>query len=175
MTWFKLRLKSLFVIHKLCRNISSEYAKCKISWITHLHFHDKYPIVSRETGLRPNAQLFLNQIFAGGFRKGRSAKGLLLKVTEKWRLTVDSGLTVGVVFIDFQKAFDTVSHDILAFKLQALEIASNTFELIMTYLNNRHQYTELNGQKSETKAVIWSATRIPTRTQTLWCSGKQHA
>ena len=60
---------------------------------------------------------------------------------------------MGVVFIDFQKAFDTVSHDILAFKLQALGIAGNAFQLIMSYLNNKHQYRELNGQKSETKAV----------------------
>ena len=88
-----------------------------------------------------------------GFRKGSKAEGLLLKLTEKWRLAVDSGLTVEVVFIDFQKAFDTVSHDILAFKLQAFGIAGKAFELIMSYLNNRHQYTELNGQKSETKAV----------------------
>ena len=87
------------------------------------------------------------------FRKGRAAERLLLKLTEKWSLSVHSGLTVGVVFIDFQKASDTVSHDIIAFKLQALGIVGNTFELIMSYLNNRHQYTELNGQKSETKAV----------------------
>ena len=61
---------------------------------------------------------------------GRSAEDLLLKLTEKWKLAVDSGLTVGVVFIDSQKAFDTVSHDILAFKLQALGTAGNAFELI---------------------------------------------
>ena len=60
---------------------------------------------------------------------------------------------MGGVFIDFQKAFDTVSHDILAFKLQALGRVGNAFELIMSYLNNRHQYTELNGRKSETKAI----------------------
>ena len=88
-----------------------------------------------------------------GFRKGRSAESLLLKLTEKWKLAVDSSLTVGMIFKDFQNAFDTVSHDILAFKLQALGIVYNAFELIMSYLNNRHQYTELNGQKSETKAV----------------------
>ena len=88
-----------------------------------------------------------------GFRKRRSAEGLLLKLTERWKLAVDSGLTLGVVFIDFQKAFDTISHEILAFKLQALGITGNAFELIISYLNNKHQYTELNGQKSETKAV----------------------
>ena len=93
-----------------------------------------------------------------GFRKGRSAESLLLKLTEKWKLAVDSRLTVGVVFIGFQKAYDTVSHDILAFTLQALGIAGNAFELIMSYLNDRHQYTELNGQKSETKAVKY---RVP--------------
>ena len=60
---------------------------------------------------------------------------------------------MGVVFIDFQKAFDTISHDILAFKLKALGTVGSKFEQIMSYLNNRHQYTELNGQKSEIKAV----------------------
>ena len=43
-----------------------------------------------------------------GFRKDRSAEGLLLRLTERWKLAVDRRLTVGLVFIDFQKAFDTV-------------------------------------------------------------------
>ena len=103
-----------------------------------------------------------------GFRKGRSAEGLLLKLTDKWRLAVDSGITVGVVFIEFQKTFHTVSHDILAFKLQALGIAINAFELIMSYLNNRHQYTELNGQKSERKAVKYRVPQGPLLGPTLF-------
>jgi len=45
-----------------------------------------------------------------GFRKGLSSEDLLLTMTEKWKLAMDKGLTVGAIFIDFQKAFDTVSH-----------------------------------------------------------------
>ena len=88
-----------------------------------------------------------------GFRKGRSTEGLLLKQTEEWKTAIDNGLTVGVVFIDFQKAFDTVSHEILAYKLQAVGVTGNMFDLIMSYLQNRCQYTDINGCNSTTKSI----------------------
>ena len=44
-----------------------------------------------------------------GFRKGRSSKLLLLGMTEKWRLALDEVKSIGIIFIDFQKAFDCVS------------------------------------------------------------------
>ena len=88
-----------------------------------------------------------------GFRKGRSTEGLLLKQTEEWKTAIDNGLTVGVVFIDFQKAFDTVSHEILAYKFQAVGVTGNMFYLIMSYLQNRCQYTEINGCNSTTKSI----------------------
>ncbi len=66
-----------------------------------------------------------------GFTKGRSTEGILLKMTETWKQSVDNGLTVGVVFIDFQKAFDTVSHEVLSYKLQGAGISGNLHALIM--------------------------------------------
>ena len=78
-----------------------------------------------------------------GFRKGRSAEGPLLKQTEEWKTAIDNGLTVGVVFIDFQKAFDIISHEILAYKLQAVGVTGNMFDLIMSYLQ-----IDVNIQKS---------------------------
>ena len=53
-----------------------------------------------------------------GFWKGRSTEGLLLQLTEEWKSQIDRGYVVGIIFIDFQKAFDTVSHDVLFHKLQ---------------------------------------------------------
>ena len=44
-----------------------------------------------------------------GFRKGRSSELLLLGMTEKWRLALDEVKSIGIIFIDFQKAFDCVS------------------------------------------------------------------
>ena len=69
-------------------------------------------------------------------------------MTETWKQSVENGLIVGVVFIDFQKAFDTVSHEILLYKLQAAGISGNLHALIMNYLKDRTQYAEINGECS---------------------------
>ena len=37
---------------------------------------------------------------------------LLIRKTEDWRQALDNGLAVGVVFVDFWKAFDTVSRSL---------------------------------------------------------------
>ena len=52
------------------------------------------------------------------------------------------------MFINFQKAFDTVSHPILSCKLQAIGISGSVHEWIMCYLTNQSQYTVVNGCKS---------------------------
>ena len=58
-----------------------------------------------DTGLLSNKQW--------GFRAGRSTEGLLIHLTETCKQAVDNRQVVGVVYIDFQEAFDTVSHTIL--------------------------------------------------------------
>ena len=57
------------------------------------------------------------------------------------------------MFIDFQKAFDTVSHEILSRKLQAIGISGSIHEWIMCYLTNRSQFTVVNGCKSSSGCV----------------------
>ena len=54
------------------------------------------------------------------YKKGKSTEQLLIQITEKWRTAVDRKLLVGVLFVDFTKAFDTVSHNILLKKLNDL-------------------------------------------------------
>ena len=69
-------------------------------------------------------------------------------MTEKWKLVMDRGLIVGAIFIDFQKAFDTVSHEILSLKLKAVDICGPLHQWLMSYLLDRYQYTEGNNQRS---------------------------
>ena len=47
---------------------------------------------------------------------------------------------VGVLLVDFRKAFDTVDHMILQQKLQAVGISGNLYDLLVDYLSNRHQF-----------------------------------
>ena len=74
-------------------------------------------------------------------------------MTERWKIAIDNGQTVGAIFIDFQKAFDTVSHDILSYKLHAIRISGSLYEWLMSYLSNRRQFTEVNNCRSATDFV----------------------
>ena len=70
-------------------------------------------------------------------------------MTEKWRLALDERKSIGINFIDFQKAFDHVSHQILPQKLQASGLCVDSFDWIANSLNNRHQFVSINGTNSE--------------------------
>ena len=52
------------------------------------------------------------------FRNQHSNNHALIEITEKIKQGCDSGKFVCGVFLDFQKAFDTVNHDILLKKLE---------------------------------------------------------
>ncbi|KAL9950422.1 hypothetical protein ACROYT_G042915 [Oculina patagonica] len=75
------------------------------------------------------------------------------KVTEDWRKALDKNLVVGIVFVDFQKAFDSISHSLLLQKLQGLGIAGDLWSWIKDYLSNRTQVTIINGIQSNRKTV----------------------
>ena len=88
-----------------------------------------------------------------GFRTQRSTEDAILYMTEKWREALDSGKVIGVLFIDFRKAFDSVSHEILLRKLSACGIAGDLHTYINNYLQNRSQITSLNGAISNLASV----------------------
>ena len=53
-----------------------------------------------------------------GFRSGHSTNHALVSLTESIRSSLDNNRFGCGIFINFQKAFDTVNHDILLSKLQ---------------------------------------------------------
>ena len=84
-----------------------------------------------------------------GFTKCKSTELLMLHLTEKWKAALEEGKYVGVLFIDFKKAFDSIRHETLDLKLQACEVSGHLPRLIMSYLQNREQYVEVNGKRSD--------------------------
>ena len=56
------------------------------------------------------------------YRKRKSTEKLLIHLKERWREAVEKKLYVGILFVDFTKAFDTVSHNILLQKLNDIRI-----------------------------------------------------
>jgi hypothetical protein len=58
------------------------------------------------------------------------------------------------VFVDFQKAFDTVNHKILLGKLEHYGIRGVANNWFASYLANRQQYVSIGGTKSEIKPIM---------------------
>ena len=66
-------------------------------------------------------------------------------MTERWRAELDDNKIVGAIFIDFRKAFDTISHELLPLKLQAVGIMGDSYNWILDYLKDRFQFITVNG------------------------------
>ena len=83
-----------------------------------------------------------------GFRKNHFTEDLLIRQSETWYKALGEGKCIAVLFIDYQKAFDSVSHSTVLLKLAALRISGDLLELIKDYLTNRKEFTIVNGCKS---------------------------
>ena len=57
------------------------------------------------------------------------------------------------IFVDLEKAFDTVNHKILCDKLDFYGLRGNVNKLLRSYLSKRKQYVSVNGFDSEVKNV----------------------
>jgi len=82
-----------------------------------------------------------------GFMKGRSCLTNLIS-SDKVTCLVDEGKAVEVVYWDFNKAFDTISHSILLDKLAAHGLDGCTICCLKNWLDGRAQRVVVNGVKS---------------------------
>merc|ERR1712055_608946 len=62
---------------------------------------------------------------------------------------------MAVLFLDMQKAFDTVSHDILLKKLYHYGVRGNAHRLLSSYLSDRMQFTKIGNSASDLASVLW--------------------
>ena len=83
-----------------------------------------------------------------GFRQKYSTVHTLISLTENIRKNLDEGNIGCGIFVDLQKAFDTVEHDILLSKLEHYGIRGLANEWFKSYLSNRKQYVSINGYDS---------------------------
>ena len=83
-----------------------------------------------------------------GFRAKHSTNYALISLTELVREALDSGKFACGIFVDLQKAFDTVDHEILLKKLDYYGIRGLANGWFRSYLTDRHQFTSINGYDS---------------------------
>ena len=91
--------------------------------------------------------------FQYGFRKGHSTEHALIEIVDKIKLAIDSNeLTCGI-FLHLSKAFDTVNHDTLLYKLDHYGIRGPANNLLKSYLSNRKQFVKIGKHKSKLKEI----------------------
>ena len=83
-----------------------------------------------------------------GFRNGHSTTLALSEITEKIREACGKGFFSCGVFLDLEKAFDTVSHPIMISKLEYYGIRGITNNWFQSFLTNRKQFTNVNDYNS---------------------------
>ena len=74
-------------------------------------------------------------------------------MTESWRKHLDDNRYVGIFFLDFRKAFDSINHQVIEKKLSSCGISGDLFVWIKNYLSDRQQLTTVNGQSSNYENV----------------------
>ena len=88
-----------------------------------------------------------------GFRNGHSTTHALTDLTDDIRKAIDENKFAVGVFVDLQKAFDTVDHEILLKKLNHYGIRGTANDWFCSYLTTRMQYVCINGINSDHKLV----------------------
>ena len=68
-----------------------------------------------------------------------------MNITKNIRKALDDGNIGCVNFVDLEKAFDTVDHQILLAKLNHYGIRGTSSDWFKCYLHNHNQYVSING------------------------------
>ena len=141
-----LKVANVIPIHKRVKNRPNNYRP--ISLLSNISkLYGKAMHIRLTNFLRKNKVLFSYQF---GFWNNYSANHALISLTEMIRNALDNG---NVAFIDLQKVFDTVSHDILLSKLNHYGIRGVAFDWFKSYLSDRTQYTSINNERSEIQTI----------------------
>ena len=100
-----------------------------------------------------NNTLYCNQF---GFRRQRSTNHALHTSVTSIIENINRKKNVLGIFIDFSKAFDTISHSILLDKLDHYGIRGVALSLMKSYLSNRYQYVYFDQHtRSELQPIKW--------------------
>ena len=79
-----------------------------------------------------------------GFLLGRSCDTNLITLTDDIASSLHNDTGIDIIYFDFSKAFDTVNHDLLLYKLKnCYKIDARLLKFIKNYLQNRCQRTSL--------------------------------
>ena len=89
-----------------------------------------------------------------GFRKNKSTIDAFKFVNDLY-INDNSKLITSAIFIDYKKAFDAISHEILLKKLKRFSISNPVIDWLQSYLTGRQQRTMVKGIISKWKDITY--------------------
>ena len=119
------------------------------------------PLISKiiEKVIHDQTQKYLDDYnilyrYQSGFRKSYSTDSCLSYLNNKIATGFESGLYTGMIFIDLQKAFDSINHDILISKMKHLGFSKEATLWFKSYLSNRKFKVHINKTFSESGNLL---------------------
>jgi hypothetical protein len=113
--------------------------------------------------------IFKNKLITSdqhGFLSKRSTCSNLLECTTDWSNNIDKGYYTDIIYFDFRKAFDSVSHPKLISKISAYGISGQLLEWLGCFLSKRKQFVKIgnafSGEVPVTSGVPQGSVLGPT-------------
>lgn len=89
--------------------------------------------------------------YQAGFRRKHSCESALQTVLAKWKTATSRKKLVGIVFLDFRRAFETINRGLLILKLRKYGFGGNVLRWLSEYLEDRTQQTRYSSATSSIK------------------------
>ena len=89
-----------------------------------------------------------------GFRASHSTYMAVTQLIDKINNGVEKKKSSIGIFLDLSKAFDTIDHNILLYKMDYYGFRGIVYEWFKNYLSNRKQYVNVNCSRSYLQNII---------------------
>ena len=89
-----------------------------------------------------------------GFRSKHLTYMAIIQLVDKINTAVEKNETTIGIFLDLSKAFDTIDHNILLYKLEHYGFRGIVLEWFKNYLSNIKQYVSYNSSKSQLEDIV---------------------
>ena len=96
-----------------------------------------------------------------GFQNSHSTNYAVAGITEEIRKVLDNDEFACGVFLDFEKVFDAVNHEILIAKRNHYEIRRIALHWFKSYLTNRTQLTSTEGELPAETTITYGVPQGP--------------